>query len=152
MTSYSAYAAGRRRRNDGILSSHVTLTDNGVLLSWEWMNTCLPMGCSEWIPCFSLLVHMAFALLIKVSLSQHTNIFFFFCSSNSLPYPIWWDWESSCVGLSWWLGLKNYIYQKQLALGFRLFGYNSTLRCIPPNITELCISCLWKWSLSWTFL
>ena len=43
---------------------------DGALLSWRWLNTCLPMGKSELIPCFALLVHVAFALPIELSLSQ----------------------------------------------------------------------------------
>ena len=52
------------------LSSQVTITHDGALLSWRWLNTCLPTGSSEWIPCFALLVRTAFALPIKLSLSQ----------------------------------------------------------------------------------
>lgn len=33
-------------------------------------NTCLPMGKGEWIPWFALIVFMAFAFPIKLSLSQ----------------------------------------------------------------------------------
>ena len=52
------------------LSSQVTVTRDGALLSWGWLNTCLPMGSGEWIPCFALLACMSFALPIKLSLSQ----------------------------------------------------------------------------------
>ncbi|XP_076190115.1 protein unc-93 homolog A isoform X3 [Aptenodytes patagonicus] len=52
MTSCSAYKAGGRRRKGGRsdqwrLSSQVTITHDGALLSWRWLNTCLPMGRSE---------------------------------------------------------------------------------------------------------
>ena len=43
---------------------------DGALLSWRWLNTCLPMGSSELIPCFALPLCAAFALPIKLSLSQ----------------------------------------------------------------------------------
>ena len=33
--------------SDGILSSQVTVMCDGALLSWRWLNTCLPMGSSE---------------------------------------------------------------------------------------------------------
>ena len=52
------------------LSSQVTSMSDGALLSWRWLNICLPLGSSEWIPCFALHVHTAFALPIKLSLSQ----------------------------------------------------------------------------------
>lgn len=41
-----------------------------ALLSWKWMNICLQMGSSEWIPCFALLVHAAFPSPSRLSLSQ----------------------------------------------------------------------------------
>jgi len=43
---------------------------DGAWLSWRWLNTCLPMGSSECIPSFALLACMAFALPVKLSLSQ----------------------------------------------------------------------------------
>jgi len=49
----------------------------GALLSWRWLNTCLPMGSSELIPCFSLLLCVAFALPINLSLSQPTSFLTF---------------------------------------------------------------------------
>ena len=52
------------------LSSQVTITRNGALLSWRWLNTCLLMGSSEWSPYCVLLACTAFALHIKLSLSQ----------------------------------------------------------------------------------
>jgi len=51
---------------------------DGAQLSRKWMNTCLMvMGSSELIPSFALLVHMAFALPIKLSLSQPTSFLSF---------------------------------------------------------------------------
>ena len=38
------------------LSSQVSVTHDGALLCWRWLNTCLLMGSSEWIHCFSLFV------------------------------------------------------------------------------------------------
>ena len=55
------------------LPSQVTVTCNGALLPWSWLNTCLPMGSREWIPSFALPAHMAFALPIKLSLCQPTS-------------------------------------------------------------------------------
>ena len=68
MMSCSAYKAGRRqggRSEWWRLSSQVTIMRDGALLSWRWLNTCLLMGSSEWIPCFALLVCTAFALLLS---------------------------------------------------------------------------------------
>ena len=46
------------------LSSQVTVMHNEALFSGKGLNICLPMGSSERIPCFALLAHAAFALLI----------------------------------------------------------------------------------------
>jgi len=52
MMSHSATKAGGRRRKGGCsefwpLSSQVTITRDGALLSWRWLNICLPVGSSE---------------------------------------------------------------------------------------------------------
>jgi len=67
------------------LSSQVTATHNGALLSWGWLNTCLLTGSGEGIPCFALLAHTAFALPIKPSLSQPTSFLTF---TLWVPSPI----------------------------------------------------------------
>ena len=59
------------------LSSQGTVTCDGALLSWTWLNTCLLMGSSEWIPCFDLLACLAFGLPIKLSLFQPTSFLTF---------------------------------------------------------------------------
>ena len=59
------------------LSSQITVTRDGALLSWRWLNTCLLMGSSELIPYLALLVCAAFALHIKLSLSQPVNFLTF---------------------------------------------------------------------------
>lgn len=41
-----------------------------ALLAWEWLYTCLPVGSNKWIPSLHLLVHAAFNVLSKLSLSQ----------------------------------------------------------------------------------
>jgi len=46
------------------LSSQVTVTCDGALLSWRWPNTCLSVGSSELIPYFALFVRAAFVLPI----------------------------------------------------------------------------------------
>ena len=69
------------------LPSQVTVTRGGALLSWRWLNTCLLMGSCELIPCFALLACVAFALPIKLSLSQPTS----FCTFTLLilsPIPL----------------------------------------------------------------
>lgn len=40
------------------------------LLCWRWLNTCQTMGSGKLIPCVTLLVCAAFALLTELSLSQ----------------------------------------------------------------------------------
>jgi len=76
MMSCSADKAGGRRRKRGnilsygVLPSQVTVMHDGALLSWRWLNTCLPMGRSEWNPWFSFLTCTVFALLTETSLSQ----------------------------------------------------------------------------------
>lgn len=67
-----------------------------------------------------------------------TQIFPFFFSSNSLSHPTRWDWESSCVGLIWWLGLNNDIYQKQSC--FRLLDWLLNLDAIVPSDVSHLIS------------
>lgn len=52
------------------LFSQVTIMLDGALLSWRWLNTCLPLGSSELIPWFALLEHVAFAFPIKLRLPQ----------------------------------------------------------------------------------
>jgi len=52
------------------LSSQVTVMLDGALLSCRWLNTCLPVGSSEWIPYFALLACAVFSLPIKLLLSQ----------------------------------------------------------------------------------
>ena len=41
-----------------------------VLLSLKWLNICLPVGSSEWIPDFALLAYAALALPSKIPLPQ----------------------------------------------------------------------------------
>lgn len=66
----SPYKSGGRRNGECWESWHLSsVTHDGALLSWSWLTTCLPMGNSELIPWFTLLVCTASALLIKLSLS-----------------------------------------------------------------------------------
>ena len=64
------------------------------LASWRWLNTCLPMGSSEWIPYFALLVCAAFVFAIKLSLYQPTSFHTFTLLIFS-PILLW--------GVSKWL-------------------------------------------------
>lgn len=59
------------------MSSQETTKYDEVLLSWKWLNICLLVENSELIPYFALLAHRAFALPIKLTLSQ-TLIFLHF--------------------------------------------------------------------------
>jgi len=58
---------------------------DGALLSWAWRNICLPMGSGELIPWFALLVKVAFALTIGLSLSQSMS--FHFYHADFLAHP-----------------------------------------------------------------
>jgi len=74
------------------LSSRDTVRCDGALLSWRWLNTCLPMGSSEWVPCFALLADTAFAYLINC-LYLNPRVF------SLLPFhfspPCHSEWEAS---------------------------------------------------------
>lgn len=65
MASCSAYRAGGRRRKR-CFSSQVAIKCDGGLLSYRWLNSCLPIGCDEWIPCFPLLMCTVFALPLNI--------------------------------------------------------------------------------------
>jgi len=91
MTSCSAYKAGRRRRKGGDTSGVMALVFLSHcyagccawgLLSWRLLNTCLSMGRSEWIPSFALLACVAFALPVKLTLSQPMSFLFWFSSPS----------------------------------------------------------------------
>ena len=78
----------------------------GALLSWRWLNCCLPMRSGEWIPSFSLLMWVAFVLPIKVSLSQPRSFLTF--TLLSLPLILLQrERVCGCVGLGCWLGLNQ---------------------------------------------
>lgn len=83
--------AGKGRLSEWGLCLPEKLCDE-ALFSWRWLNICLPMGSREWIPCFVLFACTAFALPIKMSLSQPTSFLIF-----TLPvlFPSCWrgnDW------------------------------------------------------------
>lgn len=87
---------GRRRCSEWWhLSFQVTVTRDGALLFWRWFNMGLLIGSGELIPCFSLLLCVAFTIFI----SPHE--FSLFYSSSSLTHPTGGEWVSSCVGLGW---------------------------------------------------
>jgi len=67
------------------LSSQVTR--DGALLSCWWLNACLPMGNSEWIPCFALPSRAAFALPVKLPESQPSSFLTFTLLTFS-PVPL----------------------------------------------------------------
>lgn len=80
-----------------------------------WLNTCLPKGIDEWILQFALLVYDAFALPVKLSLSQPT-IFLTFSLLTLFPIPLgkteWVD-----VGLCCQLELNHNTVTKKISLG-----------------------------------
>lgn len=55
--------------SNALLSFQVTITHGGTLPSRRWLNSCLPMGSTEWNPCFALLACTAFVLPIKLFLN-----------------------------------------------------------------------------------
>lgn len=70
MTSCLLYK-GRKKEEWGrhlegwSLSSQVTITCDGALLFWRWLNTWLPMRSSELTPCFALPVCMVLLSLLR---------------------------------------------------------------------------------------
>lgn len=89
------------------LSPQVTVTRGGALFSR--LNTCLPMGSCEWISCFSLLACNESSCLPTELSSSQLHAFSYFYPSESLPHPPGRG-VSSCVGLSWQLGLNHLSY------------------------------------------
>ena len=92
------------------LSSQVTIMCDGALLSWRWLNSCLPMGSGEWIPYFALLAHAGFTLPVTLSLSQPTSFLTFTLLILS-PVPPWGERASGCLVLSCSLGLNHNIWK-----------------------------------------
>ena len=86
------------------LTSQVTITCHGALLSWRWLNSCLPMGSSELIPCFALLACTPFAFLIKLFLSHEFSHFY---PSHSLPNPTGGSVTEWLIGLSGHMRLNH---------------------------------------------
>lgn len=89
------------------LCSRVTVMCDGALLFWGWLSTCPPMESGEGIPYFALLVFMAFALPIELSLSQTMSFLTFTVrvpSSNSQWAS---DQVSGCAGPSCQLELSH---------------------------------------------
>lgn len=105
MASCSVTKTGRRRRKweifRGYLLSPVPLLWDGVLLSWGWVNTCLLIVIVEWIPCFALLVWVAFALLTKLCLYANPQVLFI------LTAPILLLWK--CEGWTMWVHVDHLI-------------------------------------------
>ena len=87
-------------------SGHVIPTDQKEKeLFWRWLNGCLPMESSEFIPCFVLLVWAAFAFPIKLSVSQSMSSLFY--PSDSLPDPAGEALSEHLQGLGGSLGLNH---------------------------------------------
>lgn len=64
MTAFSTHKSGGRKGKTMVLSFQVTVTHDGALLSWRWLNICRPIGSGEKIPCFTLPVWMDFLLYL----------------------------------------------------------------------------------------
>lgn len=104
MASCAALKAGGKKEEGGhIRSDGIHFPSNHyvwwALLSWKWLNVCLLMGSTEWIPRFDLLLHKVFALPGKPSwpqpISSHTSNL-----SCSLLHSTWGEWASGHVVLS----------------------------------------------------
>jgi len=68
MMSCSAKKAGERREGNSEswhLSSEVSVTPDGALLSWEWLNICLLIASSELNPCLACLCVQLFLYLLN---------------------------------------------------------------------------------------
>jgi len=103
------------------LSSQETVKCDKALLSSKWLNICLPMWNSEQIPLFALLVHIAFAFPIKLSLSQPVSLFAFYFLSALLGQSEWLGgWTFGC-----WPGVTHHTWTltdstRDLYLGMQL--------------------------------
>lgn len=88
------------------LSSQLITTCDEDLLSLRWLNACLFMGSSEFVP---LLVHVSFALAIKLSLLQPRSFFTFPLLITS-PIPVWEGLNKKLCGaeLAAWVKLLQY--------------------------------------------
>lgn len=69
---------------------------------WGWLNTCLPMGSSDSIPCFTLLVYMGFAFLFFTS----TQVFYLL-SFRFSPHFLWWGSKEWLHGACLLAGVKS---------------------------------------------
>ena len=89
------------------LSPQVSAAGDGALLSWRWLNTCPPVGSHEWIPYFALLAYTAFAVPVKLSLSQPRSSYL--CPFDCPPHsrPTGGKWLRGCAGLSCHPGLSH---------------------------------------------
>lgn len=67
-------------------------------LSWKWLNICLLMGITEWIPCFPLLARAA---LLYLSNCLYLNpCIFSLLPSQFSPHLAAGEWVSGCIGLN----------------------------------------------------
>jgi len=79
---------GEEEGREGVQSYSVCLPKqprDGALLSWRWLNTCLPVGNSELIPCFALIARTSFAFPVKLSLCLSSSFLTF---THLILFPI----------------------------------------------------------------
>lgn len=88
------------------LSSQIATRCDGAVLSQRWQNACLPMGSTEWIPCFAWFACSPFALTIKQALPQPTGFLTFSLPNLSPVPPGEFEWAAVWV-LSCQLGLNH---------------------------------------------
>ena len=87
------------------LSSQKTTMHTETLLSRKWLDICLLMGSSEWIPLFALRVCAAFAFSVKLPLFWFTSCLDFLLFS---PHPMGEEWEKAGCVFGSWLGTTHH--------------------------------------------
>lgn len=145
-----------------VLSSPVNDVCDRSLTHQGWLNTCLLVGSTELIPHFVLLVHTAFALAIKLSLSHDFSQFPLFSSlplqhqevisclmalNDDVQYVrlswreetpkmrhLHWNWTKNCIWA--WLSNTCYNHCSSLCICFSEFYRARTeLTVVPPVLS-----------------
>lgn len=122
----------KEEREDAELwSSPTAVTHDEALLSCRWLNTSLPMGSGECIPCFALLVRVSFAISTKLSLFQPTS----FLTSTPPALPITIPAASEQAATQGWVADQGWAWQTVTQTELSLVPNNS-----PENTTSPALS------------